>query len=225
MVEIISFDADGTLFRVDILKRFWFQEIPKLYADRHSVELDEAVSEVKGQYKEIGPSDIRWYLPEYWFNRFELTESPREVVNEISHEVSLYGDARDALIELNKDYTLIVVSNSPREILDTQISRIPSYFDYVYSSVSDFKKVKNDPDSYRLVAKDLDVAPDRILHVGDNREHDFEVPRQIGMKSLHLDRYTDNQKENRINSLRELTNSDLIKKIRSKEIFKEIQEN
>ncbi|OUJ18982.1 HAD superfamily hydrolase [Methanonatronarchaeum thermophilum] len=216
MVRIISFDADGTLFRVDILKRFWFQEIPRLYAEKHSIGLDLAVKEVKDSYREVGPSDVRWYLPKYWFDRFGLKKSPRDVIQDISHEVSLYGDARDALIGLSDDFYLIVVSNSPREILETQVGRIPNYFDSVYSSVSDFDRVKDDVETYRLVCRDLDVDPSEILHIGDNREHDFEVPRKIGINALHLDRYTENEKENRIDNLRDLTKPSYLKKFNVK---------
>ncbi|RZN63339.1 HAD family hydrolase [Methanonatronarchaeum sp. AMET6-2] len=206
MVRIISFDADGTLFRVDILKKFWFREVPRLYAQEKSIEIDKAVDIVKNEYREIGPSDIRWYLPDYWFDRFGLKQSPRDVIEELDHEVSVYGDARDALLELDGDYELIIVSNSPNEILETQVSRIDQYFDDVFSAVSDFKKVKDNPEVYNLVCQELGVEPSDVLHVGDNKEHDFEVPRKIGMNALHLDRYTDNQRESRIKSLRELLN-------------------
>lgn len=57
-----------------------------------------------------------------------------------------------------------------------------------YSSLyvsSSNKLIKGDGSQFRRVAADLDVAPGRILHIGDNFEADVRAAEQAGISSFH----------------------------------------
>jgi len=34
----------------------------------------------------------------------------------------------------------------------------------------------------------MNILPEEMVHIGDNREFDLTIPRQIGINAFHLDR-------------------------------------
>lgn len=186
--KIVSFDLDGTLVKLDLIDRFWFEEVPKLYARYHDMKLDDAVDFVRKSYGEVGPEEIGWYLPQYWFDEFGFEEDPMQVLESVSHEVEVFQDAWDVLEELQGDYELIVVSNASREFLNVQLEEIERYFSRTYSCVSDLERVKKDVEVYREVCEEVGIDPKDMVHVGDDQEFDYNVPRHIGIRSFLIDR-------------------------------------
>lgn len=186
--RVVSFDADGTLVKRDLVDRFWFEEIPSLYADQEGISFDEALDDVKGFYDEIGPRDIRWYLPSYWFDRLGIDKDPIKVIEGIKHHKEVYPDALDVLEDLDGEYRMIVISNAPRKFLEVQLQEISDYFMEIYSCVSDLEKVKKDTTVYREVLDDIDVEPENLVHVGDDYDFDFLAPRDLGVETYFIDR-------------------------------------
>lgn len=186
--KVISFDVDGTLVQTDFADRFWFEEIPKLYAKSKNLNLDEAISYVRDSYSQVGSEDIRWYQPEYWFDRFGIDKNPDSVLEEISDSASLFSDVVEILENLNGDYRLIVISNAHRNFLKIQLKEVEFYFSEIYSCVSDLVRVKKDVGVYLKVCSDLGLDPKRLVHVGDDRKFDYDIPREVGIKAFLLDR-------------------------------------
>ena len=186
--KIISFDADGTLVKRDLVDKFWFEEVPRLYADEHDIDQDEALDKVRSGYTEVGPSDIRWYLPDYWFNRFEIPSDPESIIENIKHVKEVYNDALDVLDYFENEYRLIVISNAPREFLDVQLKEIEDYFSVIYSCVTDLKRVKKDSTVYEIVLDQISSNPGDMIHVGDDFKFDYKAPKEIGIESYFIDR-------------------------------------
>ena len=106
--------------------------------------------------------------------------------------VATYEEAGKVLDRLHsKDLEMIIISNSPREFLNLEIieTEIKDYFKHTFSSVSDFKEVKKSIGIYKRISKILNVNPRDIVHVGDNWELDFLVPRKVGITSFYLNRH------------------------------------
>ena len=101
---------------------------------------------------------------------------------------------------------MIVTSNAPRIFLDYALERIEGRFAKIYSCVSDFGEVKKDASVYRKVLKEMDVAPERAIHVGDHWRFDFQVPRKIGMGTFYIERDGDppSQEEGVLRDLRDM---------------------
>ncbi|MEM0083743.1 MAG: hypothetical protein QW102_04395, partial [Candidatus Nezhaarchaeales archaeon] len=66
-IKVISLDVTGTLVSEKFVDSFWLELIPKLFAERHDISIDEAKRVVYLSYDRIGRNDIRWYIPSYWF--------------------------------------------------------------------------------------------------------------------------------------------------------------
>ena len=125
-LKVISFDVTGTLVSERFVDYFWLELIPRLFAERHAVSLEEAKRIVFSKYDEIGKNDIRWYIPGYWFELFDLKVSLREALEEIRREVEVYDDAKEALERLSAKYDLVISSNLSREFIDVALSALGS---------------------------------------------------------------------------------------------------
>mgnify|MGYP006296125223 CR=1 FL=1 len=189
-IKLVSFDADGTIVDNGYVNKFWFEELPKLYAKKTGKPFDEARSALRSYYDEIGDEDLRWYKPSYWFDRFDLDEDPKRVIERIQkpENLRLYEDALDLTANLEGKYILVVTSNSPRIFLDYALRRIEDRFHGIYSCVSDFGEVKKHVGVYQKVLNRVGVSPDCSVHIGDHREFDYRIPKRLGMTAFYIER-------------------------------------
>jgi putative hydrolase of the HAD superfamily len=203
MIKIISFDADGTLVDKRFMDHFWNRGIPQVYAKKHSMSFEEAKAEVEGMYHSVGEGDIRWYLPEYWFNLLGLEERFEDVLKRFEGELNVYPEAREVLEGLKENYELIVISNAPREILDFELEHVGDYFTKSFSSTTDFKKVRKTADVYQEILDMLGAKGEEIVHVGDHWDFDYLAPREAGIKTYYLDRQREKKGEEVVEDLKE----------------------
>lgn len=205
MREVISFDVDGTLAKRDLLDRFWFEEVPRLYSEYNGDNFEDARDFVMGKYEDMGPGDIRWYQPDYWFDRWGFEENPLEILWSISDEVEIYRDARPSLEKLYGERDLMIISNASEEFLEVQLKGLKDYFSVIYSCVSDFGMTKKNERVYGMICESAGIDMGNLIHVGDGKEFDYEIPKKVGIKAYFLDRSRDHtsSENNVIHDLRE----------------------
>ena len=88
-IRAVSFDLDGTLVTHAYTDLFWNYEIPKIYAEKRGLPFEEAKRLVWREYDEVGESDLRWYLPGYWFERFGFEESVGDIIKKLRDRVEV----------------------------------------------------------------------------------------------------------------------------------------
>jgi len=204
MLRVVSFDVVGTLVNFYYEDYVWKKVIPQLYARKMGFTFQEAKECVLSEYDHVGKNDIRWYLPEYWFEHFNLDENPIEVFRSYSDKVRFYPDVPSVLKNLSKKYDLIIASGTTRKIIEIMIEKFRHYFKQIYSPVSDRKEVKKIPHFYEMICKILGIEPSAMVHVGDEWYSDFIAPRKVGVKSFYLDRTGEKRGEFVIKDLRML---------------------
>ncbi len=185
-VELVSFDAEGTLVTPDFSAAIWHEAIPALYAHKTGLELDRARESVYGEYESVGDQRLEWYDIHYWFRRLDLG-SPEPVIHECLSRVDYYPEVMRVLSSLGRQYTLVVASCTPRLFLDHLLEDIESRFARVFSSISHFGQVKN-PGFYLRMCEEMGVGPGQAVHVGDNWQMDFVNSREAGLHAVYLDR-------------------------------------
>lgn len=189
--KIISFDMDGTLTDISFVNSVWLQGVPELYSLKNQIPFDEALRQVKFEYDKIGKEKIEWYDLGYWLNKFEINMKPEQVLASFADRIHVFEEVREILEKLKKSgYKLIIVTNARREFVDLEMeqTKIKRYFENIFSSPSDFKLTKNGTAVYEKVCIACEISPIDMIHVGDNSEFDFKVPRQIGISAFLLDR-------------------------------------
>ncbi len=202
-IKVISFDVEGTLVTTDFSYAIWFDAIPRKYAIKHGISIEQAKQTIIEEYEKIGDQRLEWYDINYWFRKFELG-SYRTAMQEYQNLVCYYPEVIQLLSSLNNHYQLIATSGSPREFLQHLLQDIRHYFHRVFSSVSDYRQTKTE-EFYRQLCQELNVMPEQIVHIGDNWEFDYINASAIGLKAFFIDRKCSNNKPGALVSLTELS--------------------
>jgi len=206
-IRILSFDLVGTLIHPEFVDSFWEEEIPKQLAQERGISLEKAREYALAEYQKIGDNDVRWYLPAFWTKKFGLSASPIAILEASSNKTCYYPDALEVMASLHDRYSMIIASGAPTEIIEFAIRPIASYFHRIFSTVSGLGYVKKTEDFYSHICRELGSECGSILHIGDDRILDFELPRRAGFHSYYLDRKCDDPLDyDTIRNLTELRN-------------------
>ena len=189
MYEVISFDLDGTLVKMDFVNHVWLERIPELYAEKYGMDVERAKKHVMDEYMKIGPEAIEWYDIHYWIDKFKLDVDWKELLMSCSSYLEMYPEVEGVLRNLSGK-KLIIISNAAHEFIDMEISilNLSPYFDRIFSAVSDFGKTKKDEDVYKMVMEEMGVDGSDAVHVGDNLDFDYRAAKKAGMDAYYLDR-------------------------------------
>ena len=80
-IELVSFDLDGTITDTSFVDSVWLEGIPRLYASKKNLPLEDAKRLVKREYDKMGRERLEWYDPSYWIEKFGLHVSSKELLN------------------------------------------------------------------------------------------------------------------------------------------------
>ncbi len=208
-VRIVSLDLDGTVVSREYVDYFWLELVPRLYAERWGVGLEEARRLVFSAYDEVGPGDLRWYRPAYWFERFGFPELLEWALREAGGLVRLYDDAASFLEAVRGRVEVVICTSASREFIDLVFEKIPilrESVNAVFSSSSDFSLPGKPPEFFKAVLAKLGAQPDEVMHVGDDPVHDYENPRSVGIRAFLVARKGEGQRDppERLRNLLEL---------------------
>ena len=207
-VRVVSFDLDGTITDLSFVNSVWLEGMPRLYALKNGLAFEDAKNSVMSEYGKVGRERLEWYDISYWIAKLGLDVSPEEVLSSFEDKIRIFPEVIEVLEELrDKGLRLIIVTNARREFADLELERtkIGHYFERVFSSTSDFGRIKKTVSLYKKVCSICDVSPKETIHVGDDRRFDFDVPNKLGMMAFYLDRTGEHSGKHVIHNLRELS--------------------
>jgi len=207
MIKYISFDLDGTLADESFDKLVWNEEIPKMYAEKSKISLEDAKKIIYSEYyKALYIEFVKsWTDIEYWFNRLGLNNW-QKLIQDMKGNVFVYPDVLEILEYLSKKYKLIIISAAYDKFLNVKLEAqgIKKYFSQVFSIPSDFGIPEKNRDAFFKVLEKLKIQPNELVHIGDDHNKDYTVPMSIGIKSFHLVRSKQLKEDHTIHSLLEL---------------------
>jgi len=205
--RVLSFDLDGTITDILFVNSVWLEGIPRLYAAKNGLSPEDARNRVMREYGKVGKDRLEWYDLGYWIVKFGLTISPEEVLNSFQRRIRLFPEVPGVLKECkDMGFRLVVVTNARREFVDLELEKtqIGHYFERVFSSTSDFGLIKKSVRVYRKVCSICCISPEEMIHVGDDRCFDFEVPSRLGISAFYLDRTGENSGDHVVKSLKQI---------------------
>jgi len=143
-IRVISFDVDGTLVDQRFNEIIWENDIPALVAERKGWNFTKAKDFCFSEYEKLGDKDMRWYDIEYWLERFNISTSAIDIFKKREESIIVYPDVFPVLEELKrKGLRIIIITCMPRIFLKEKIRKFDSHFEKVFSTISDFNKVKS----------------------------------------------------------------------------------
>jgi putative hydrolase of the HAD superfamily len=207
MIKAIFFDAAGTLIYLTQSVGEHYALVGrelglKLDAEKLDRAFHSAWRRAKPRQAIDGPredDDKDWWraLVDLVLNEAtpSLGELDRDNFFEIAYEHfaeagvwELYPEVVDVLNKLHSRFQLAVVSNFDgrlRVILERL--GISKYFRFIFLS-SEIGADKPDPEIFRRALRYVDLAPNEVLHAGDDPERDWKAASAAGLSIFELDR-------------------------------------
>ena len=200
--EVISFDIFDTL----IIRPFSFPhhvftymngevaEITGNYDEKFSIYRRSLHQEVKKitALEEVRLDEIYDYIAEVkgWSAKVKNKVKALELSSELHFcTEKKYGKALFELAKkLNKKILLISDMYLSKEHIEAILSKNGySGYDSLYIS-SEYRKAKHTSNLFKVVLSEQDVHPSKILHVGDNKVSDVDIPNKLGLNTLFIDK-------------------------------------
>jgi len=187
MIKCVSFDLQGTITESDFCDSLWINIIPRIYALRKNISEQEAKIEIKNIYGENAIYNLKYYDDNYWTKMLEFNAI--EELEKIGKKPKIDGQ----FIEIIKNLKTkkIIISTTTNLFINTELGKEAQYFDKLYSCVDYFKIGGKTPEVFIKVAKELNLKPQEILHIGDNYIMDIENAKKAGVNTIHFNGNTD----------------------------------
>ncbi len=183
----ISFDLDGTLTSNRFVDSVWLYGLPGLVAERQKIDFPAAQTMCIQAYSGVGDGSLLWYRLPYWLEYFDLRDmDSKRLVSRYASHIELYDDVIPVLKGLKDEgFDLILFSNAARDFLDLEVSEsgLEPFFSRIISVSDDWGMVKAEAAAY---AKLRNTVSGNIVHIGDHKRFDYEVPMSAGITAYHI---------------------------------------
>lgn len=198
MIEAITFDLDDTLWdvwpvveRAEQLLHDWlaarYPRIPERFT---SLELRELAGEVSAARPEIAhdrtllrKEALELAARRAGYREFDV-EGAFAVFFVARNAVEPFAEVRPTLERLARRYTLASLSNGNA---DLRLIGLDDLFRFSLNAIQ-IGAAKPDPPMFEAVCRLLGTRPDRIVHVGDDPEHDVRGGRNAGFRTVWVNR-------------------------------------
>ena len=119
-----------------------------------------------------------------------LIKQNPELLEKYKYAIEAFPEVTNVLEKLHNKYDIILISNAKREFIEIEleVSKLKKFFSLIFSSTTDFNMVKKVSDFYLMICNKMGVNPKQIIHVGDHKEFDYNIPKKLGIKSFYLNR-------------------------------------
>ncbi len=196
-IECITFDLDDTLWecfpvimRAESVFYSWLQEDYPRIAEAYSLEeMIHHRREFFGRFPEMA-HDFSW-LRRQWlaclagdfgYHHEGLVEVGLEVFLAARNHVTLYDGTREILQQAHQRYTCGSITNGNADVVRIGIG---GFFDFSVTAAG-AGAAKPSPVIFRAAVEAAGVAPEKILHIGDDPICDILGAARIGMKTLWI---------------------------------------
>lgn len=164
----LHYDADGfydARIKAESVAR-------KLNKEKEDVTLDEIYNCISPEFKYLKNKELL-------FEKQMLMKHPKNY------------DIYRAAVNMNKK--IIVTSDMylPSDFLKDVLKKNGyDHIDAVYVS-GEYNKAKWSGNLFKQVIKDLKINPEEVLHIGDNKQADIEMPKSLGINTYYVEKYID----------------------------------
>lgn len=181
-IEVISFDIFDTLILRPFVRPtdlFWMmgQELndPGFHDRRIMAESDAR----RRKGSEITLDEI--------YENLDVPENVKELECELETTLCFRNEpVCKELDDYSKDHTIIITSDMylPRSVIEAILEKNGIRYDRLYLS-SEIGKTKHSGKLFDHILEDLSIPPSKMLHIGDNRHSDVNVPKRKGIRTSY----------------------------------------
>lgn len=193
-IDTVLLDMDGTLLDLHYDNYYWVEYLPKLYAEKHQLSVNEA----KGILKPILAAkfgQLEWYCTDYWSNEFDIDIAKSKANFEVAKKIAFRPHAEKFLQTLNQMGKQVwMVTNAHRDVLNIKCQHLElkPHFEHLISS-HDFGFSKEHLYFWQTLNQIFPFDPKRSLFVDDSLPI-LRTAQKFGIQHLRAISRPDSQK-------------------------------
>jgi putative hydrolase of the HAD superfamily len=191
-IDTVLLDMDGTLLDLHFDNYFWLEYVPKKYAEKHSISVEQSKTELEPRFEQVY-GNLEWYCLDYWGK--ELGLNIVALKQEIAHLISFRPDADTFLQNIrDRGKEVIMITNAHRDSLSLKLERLSMahYFDKLISS-HDYGYPKETQAFWHNLETDIALNKEKSLFIDDSIPV-LNSAKTFGIGQLLAVRYPDSQK-------------------------------
>jgi HAD superfamily hydrolase (TIGR01509 family) len=181
-IDTVLLDMDGTLLDRHFDDHFWLEHVPKRYATKHRIPLDEAKSLLYSRFRSQ-ENTLNWTDLDYWSEQLGL-DIPL-LKEEVDHLIAVHPFVVEFLLFLKQHRKEIyLVTNAHSKTLDLKLrkTRIGPYFSGIISA-HELGLPKEDEAFWPALRKRIPYHPERTL-LGEDSETNLATAASYGIGYL-----------------------------------------
>jgi len=181
-IDTVLLDMDGTLLDRHFDDHFWLEHVPKTFARRNHITIDEAKERLYRLFRSQ-ENTLNWTDLDYWTAHLGL-DIPL-LKREVDHLIAVHPFVVEFLLFLRRhDKTIHLVTNAHGKTLNLKLrtTRLGPYFDGIISA-HDLGLPKEDPAFWGKLQQKIPFAPQRTL-LGEDSETNLSTAALFGIRYL-----------------------------------------
>ena len=188
-IDTVLLDMDGTLLDRHFDDHFWLEHVPKRYAAKHHLPLDDAKKLLYALFRSQERT-LNWTDLDYWSDRLGL-DIPL-LKEEVDHLIAVHPGVVEFLLFLRqqgKQSWLVTNAHSKTLNLKMRKTRLGPYFTGIISA-HDLGLPKEEHAFWGRLQERIPYDPDRTL-LGEDSETNLDTAEAFGIRYLYyVSRYS-----------------------------------
>jgi HAD superfamily hydrolase (TIGR01509 family) len=191
-IDSVFLDMDGTLLDLNYDNHFWLEHVPRRYAERLGLSLNDAKEQLLPRYRRI-QGTLNWYCVDHWSR--ELGLDIALLKSEVAHLIAVHPHVIEFLAGLAaRGKRRVLVTNAHQTSIDLKFrhTALGGYLERVICA-HDVAAAKETPGFWDRVSEVEPFDRERTLFVDDNLDV-LRAARDYGFRWLLAVSAPDSQK-------------------------------
>lgn len=166
-IDTVLLDMDGTLLDLNFDTHFWLEHVPKRYAEKYGIAIEQAREHLYSRYRSI-EGTINWYSVDYWTEQLGLDIALLK--EEIDHLIVVHPyvvEFLEKLRERGKYVALVTNAHTKSLAMKMERTQLARHFNDVVCA-HDFRIPKEDAEFWPKLKLRVPFDETRTLLVDDS---------------------------------------------------------